>query len=208
MKRERRFTNLNTARVALEQRADEGPKITGYAAVFYDGTDATQYMLWDDMAERIMPTAFDRAVKEDDVRGLFNHDPNMLLGRTTAGTMRLSVDSKGLRYEIDPPDTAVGRDTATAIKRGDLSGSSFAFVPTETLIREQDGITIREILAVELFDVGPVTFPAYESTSAGLRSEGMDDLRREVEAWRAARGMGVVRAKLAGYHARAIQVTE
>src|SRR5688572_16918348 len=62
-----------------------------------------------------------------DARALFNHDPNMLLGRAGAGTLRLSTDARGLRYEIDIPDTTVGRDVATSIARGDLAGSSFAF---------------------------------------------------------------------------------
>ena len=88
----------------VELREDENKKpagITGYAAVFYDGTPNTEYELCDGLRERIMPGAFDRAMSEGhDVRGLFNHDANMLLGRTTSGTCRLSVDSRGLKYDI------------------------------------------------------------------------------------------------------------
>src|SRR5574343_240132 len=73
-------------------------RLTGYGAVFFNATNSgTQYKLAARTLERILPGAFDRAIREDDVRGLFNHDQNHLLGRTSAGTMRLSVDSIGLR---------------------------------------------------------------------------------------------------------------
>lgn len=168
---ERRNTAL--APVTLIQRADKTPLIVGYGAVFYDGTPKTEFDLGSGMVERIAPRAFDRAVKEDDTRGLFNHDPNLLLGRTTAGTMRLSVDSKGLRYEIDPPDTAAARDVMELLRRGDVTGSSFSFKVDEQRWTEEkrDGETIqvREILAVHLFDVSPVVFPAYLGSDSGLR---------------------------------------
>lgn len=164
----------------VEVRADgEKRKIIGYGAVFYDGSRGTEYWLWDDMVERIMPGAFDRALREDDVRGLFNHDSNMVLGRTSAGTMRLSSDATGLRYEIDPGDTQVGRDVLQHVSRGDVSGSSFSFIPTKTTWRENDDILVREIEEVKLYDVGPVTFPAYEGTTADSRSRrGVSEERR------------------------------
>jgi HK97 family phage prohead protease len=124
---ERRMTP--TGDVKVETRADGGQTLVGYAAVFYrDGDAGTEYRLGPDVVERIAPTAFNRALQEKhDARALFNHDPNMLLGRAGAGTLRLSVDARGLRYEIDLPETNVGKDVAASISRGDLSGSSFAF---------------------------------------------------------------------------------
>lgn len=180
----------------LVKRADGLPAITGYAAVFYDAADpGTEYRLWSDMVERVRPGAFDRAIREDDVRALFNHDEDKVLGRTVSKTCRLSVDAKGLRYEIDPPDTQCGRDVVTVLGRGDVSGSSFAFIPTRTSweeIRDADtgAITyVRWIEDVKLYDVGPVTFPAYQSTEAGTRNDGPpDDVRAEFDAWRAGRG--------------------
>jgi len=169
---------------AIEERADKSTRIVGYGAVYYDGTDGTQFRLWDDMLERIMPGAFDRAIKEDDVRGLFNHDPSMVLGRSKAGTMALASDERGLRYEIIPGDTSVARDVREHLKRGDVTGSSFAFTVTDEQYRKEDGIHIREIHGVRLYDVGPVTFPAYEGTTAGARMRGADEdeLRRHVAA--------------------------
>lgn len=157
--------------------AKEGPgTVIGHAAVFYDPADSgTRYMLWDDIEERVAPGAFDRAVREQqDVRGLFNHNPDAVLGRTGPGTLRLVVDARGLQYEIDTPDTQSGRDTVTFVKRGDVTGSSFSFsVRKDTVTREtRNGRAyyIRTLEDVDLYDVGPVTFPAYEGADAGARA--------------------------------------
>ena len=131
------------------------------------------------------------AIREDDVRALFNHDVNELLGRTASRTLRLSVDSVGLRYEIDPPDTESAKRVVEAVRRGDLSGSSFSFSVEEENWRsiKSDGekeINIRELIRVRLYDVGPVTFPAYEASTAGVRSSGdLDEARKSFEQWKA-----------------------
>lgn len=186
---ERRFLSIATCPVKLEDRAEgQQPKIIGYGAVFYDGSAGSEYNLWEGMVERIMPTAFDRAVKEDDVRGLFNHNPDHLLGRTASKTMVLAVDAKGLRYEIDPADTAMAIDVVKSIRRGDLTGSSFAFIPVKTVWIEEETRWIREIHEVRLFDCGPVTYPAYEATTTGLRAMGDPaDARKELDAFKAGR---------------------
>lgn len=196
---ERRYVQLPATRVRLEQRSEGQPAtIVGYAAVFYDEANAgTEYKFsgwWDDFAERIMPSAFDRAVKEDDVRALFNHDPNQILGRTAAGTLALSVDKTGLRYEITPPDTDQARAVVEAIRRGDLTGSSFAFTADEVVFREikdsktDDVTVVREIHRASLFDVGPVTYPAYEATTTGVRAAGeLAEARQAFDRWKAER---------------------
>jgi len=161
---------------------DNGKMATGYAAIFHrEGDDSTEFTLWDGQTERIMPGAFDRALSEShDVRALVNHDPNQLLGRTAAGTLRLSVDSVGLRYEIDIADTQAGRDAVTSLERGDLSGSSFAFSIPENGQKFTDGY--RSILDVNLFDVGPVAYPAYSGTEAGVRAEHVAEARSAFDA--------------------------
>jgi HK97 family phage prohead protease len=163
--------------------------LVGYGAVFYrEGEPGTEYRLGADVVERIAPTAFQRALQEKhDARALFNHDPNMLLGRAGAGTLRLSVDARGLRYEIDIPDTSVGKDVAASVARGDLSGSSFAFsINGKGGQRFEKGKErdIRHILDVDLFDVGPVTYPAYEGTTTGLRSGECQDAIKARDEWR------------------------
>ena len=169
---ERRYTNLAAAAVEIRAEGEGTGMIHRYGAVYYDGTPNTEYQLWPGMVERIMPGAFSQAVNRDDVRALFNHDTNMVLGRKSAGTLRIFDDNRGLRYEIDPGETTVYRDVAQFIKRKDVQGSSFAFMITDEQPRKENGIRIREIRGVELFDVGPVTFPAYESTSTGVRMRG------------------------------------
>jgi HK97 family phage prohead protease len=167
MKRELRFTLESEVRL---QGDDKAPVITGYAAVFNKPTN-----IGSRFQEVIKPGAFDRALKEkQDVRALFNHDDGQVLGRTKSGTLRLSVDSKGLKYEIDPPDTSLARDLMTSMKRGDIDQSSFAFMVRGQKWNEttKDGQTtyLREITDVDLMDVSPVTYPAYEATTSGVRS--------------------------------------
>jgi len=150
--------------------------ISGYGAVFYDqrdqGTEFTFDIWGDTITERIMPTAFDEALKRaDDVVGLVNHNRDRLLGRTTSGTMKLSVDERGLAYEIEAPDTTAGRDALAEIERGDMRGSSFAFYVDDQRWIKDGEREVREINSVTLIDTGPVLHPAYPSTTAAVRDE-------------------------------------
>lgn len=168
---ERRSTT-SPAGITVETRTNGRRVIVGYAAVFFRGRDpGTEYALGPGIVERIAPVAFDKALsRPDDVRALFNHDADHLLGRTKAGTVRLRTDATGLRYEIDIPDTQLGRDVAQSIRRGDLTGSSFAF-KMDASVWSRDagrGVDIRTVMAVTLYDVGPVTYPAYDGTTTGL----------------------------------------
>lgn len=179
------MSSAPAALAKVETRGDGQRMLVGYGAVFYrEGKPGTEYELFDDLVERILPGTFDRALKQDDVRGAFNHDPSLLLGRTSAGTMRLSVDEVGLRYEIDLPDTSAGRDVAISVERRDVTGSSFAFEVTDQEFRTEKGVDIREIKGVRLYETGPVAFPAYEGTTVGVRSGAAEDARAAREAWR------------------------
>jgi len=186
---ERRFVSREK-NLGIEIRADgEKRTVFGLASVFYDGTEGTQYELWPGMVERIMPGAFDRTLADgDDVRGLFNHDSNLLLGRTASGTVRLSTTSRGLLYEIDLAESSYSKDLAIHAERDDVAGSSFGFtVRGERFSREAE-LEIREVTDVRLFDVSPVTYPAYESTSTGIRSEDLVEVRSAYSAWKRASG--------------------
>jgi HK97 family phage prohead protease len=161
-------------------------RIVGYAAKFYREADpGTQYELWRGAVERIMPGAFDEAVAGDDVRALFNHDSSQILGRTKSGTLKLSVDDVGLRYEVEPADTSVYRDVQTFLQRGDVDGSSFQFsIPADgERWSRQGSLEIREITKVKLFDVGPVTFPAYSAATSGVRNEELAEARSRRDQW-------------------------
>jgi hypothetical protein len=103
---------------------------------------------------------------------MFNHDPNFVLGRTKAGTLTLTEDEIGLRYDITLPNTLAAKELHESIKRGDISQSSFAFrVVKDSWPSVRSGeMPLRQIEDVELFDVSPVTYPAYEDTTVSARA--------------------------------------
>lgn len=150
-------------------RADgDSPKIVGHAALFDVEADIGGYY-----RERIAPGAFADSIAQDDVRALWNHDPNYILGRNKAGTLKLSEDDQGLLSEIIPPDTQFARDLMSSIKRGDVSQMSFGFfVLDDNWKRSQDAKQppLRILKRVQLFDVSPVAFPAYAQTDVAVRS--------------------------------------
>ncbi|QED60552.1 HK97 family phage prohead protease [Enterococcus durans] len=148
--------------------------ISGYASVFNSPT-----RLWEDLDEVIAPGAFSRAVSSSDVRCLFNHDWSNVLGRTKSGTLRLEEDERGLKFEVDLPDTTVARDLVKSMERGDINQCSFGFIPTEETWDYNSTPMLRTIHEVELYEVSIVPLPAYEDTEAALRSK--EDLEKIVE---------------------------
>lgn len=155
---------------AIEMRGlpGQGAVLTGHAAVF----DAI-VNLYGSFREQILRGAFKKTIKEADVRALFNHDPNHVLGRNKSGTLRLIEDDTGLAYEVDLPDTQFALDLAKSIDRGDVSQSSFAFDVTKETWDYPKGedaeLPLRSIKEVKLWDVSPVTYPAYEGTDVDLQ---------------------------------------
>ena len=156
-----------TANEGVELR-EEGDTLTavGYAAIFDRLSGNLGGFL-----ERVSPGSFRSTLKQADVTALFNHDPNHLLGRSSAGTLRLTEDDKGLRYEVDLPYTTLGRDVAELLRRRDLQSSSFGFrTISDEWGETEDGYPLRTLSEVALRDVGPVVYPAYSDTEASLRS--------------------------------------
>lgn len=146
--------------------ATEGGKLSGHAAVFNTIAQIGRYF-----REQVSPGAFSKSILESDVRALWNHDPNHVLGRNKSGTLRLSEDEAGLAVEIDPPDTQMGRDVVTLIKRGDVSQMSFGFIVRKAEWDESNPENpLRTITEAELFDVSPVTYPAYKETDISVRA--------------------------------------
>ncbi len=150
-------------------RDGDAPKIVGYAAVFNKKSENLGFFV-----EQIAPGAFKGAIKKSDARALFNHDPNIILGRQSNGTLKLKEDDKGLFMEVMPPDTQFIRDMVIApIERGDITQQSFGFTVKIDQWEEdkEKQTTLRTIVEVDrLFDVSPVTFPAYPDTTVALRS--------------------------------------
>jgi len=148
----------------LRAANDAGKTVTGYAAVF---NSVTQIGDW--FQEVIAPGAFSDAINGD-VRALIDHNSGRVIGRTTAGTLRLAQDKTGLAVDIDLPDNTDGNDLAVSISRGDITGMSFGFRVTKETWDETGKIPLRTIQALELDEVSVVAFPAYEDTSIALRS--------------------------------------
>ena len=162
-------TERRTLAHPIEVRADDdGPRLVGYAAVYGQVTEIAGYF-----REQIAAGAFDEAIGRDDVRALFNHSPDLILGRTAAGTLHLSTDGTGLRYEVqinEADPQAVG--VLARVKRGDVDGSSFAFqVDDDEWEYPKGQLPLRTIRKVHLYDVSPVTYPAYAQTSVSARAE-------------------------------------
>lgn len=184
-----------------------------------DGTGGTRYVIEGHAAvfnrlsknlggfvEDVAPSAFDRTLGDNpDVRALINHEPNMILGRTRSGTLRVSKDNTGLPYEIDAPDTTYARDLIVSMERQDITQSSFGFfmVSDEWGVTE-DGFPKRTLTAVSIHDgdVSPVTYPAYDDTDSGLAGRALRSLadarQVDVEAVRAAAEAGTLRDLIVG----------
>ena len=143
-------------------------RLSGYAARFDSPTDIARLF-----TEVVRKGAFRAAIGRDDVRALFNHNPDQVLGRTRSGTLTLTEDEHGLRYDVILPNTQWAKDLRTSIQRRDVDQSSFAFRADQELWI-QGPKPLRELLAVELFDLSPVTYPAYEDTTVSARGVNVE----------------------------------
>lgn len=170
--------NIERRYVAEVRKAEDDPesrRVTGYAAVF--GSSSLPLMDWDhgEFEELIDRNAFDGVIEQSDVFAVLNHDNGRgILGRSVNGngSLSLSVDDHGLRYEFDAPRTALGDELLEGLRRGDITASSFAFSVQDERWEEQEDKTYkRTILKVgRLYDVSPVYNPAYPDTSVAQRS--------------------------------------
>jgi len=180
---ERRAFAIDEMRI--ETREDGSSRILGHAAVFNQ--------LSEDLGgfrEQIAPGAFLDAIQSDDVRALWNHNPDHILGRNLAKTLMLAEDARGLAIEIIPPDTQLARDLMTSMKRGDVNQMSFGFSVRpngQNWAKDDAGQVIRTLTKVRLYDVSPVTYPAYPQTDVAARSlqvwKGEQEARAESGLW-------------------------
>lgn len=162
-----------TAKPPEVRASDAAGKVArGYAALFNAPTD-----IGGQFREVIAPGAFAETLKAADIRALIDHDSGRVIGRTKAGTLRLSEDDTGLLAEIDLPDTSDGRDLAVQLERGDVSGMSFGFFVRKEQWDETGDMPVRTIIAVDLLEVSAVAFPAYPDTTLALRS--LETARKE-----------------------------
>lgn len=161
---------ITVKELRVQRDAGKSPVIVGYAAMF--GKNSSDL---GGFTEQIDAGAFDWTLgKKPDVRALIDHNSSLVLGRTTAGTLRLSTDARGLKVEIDPPDTTYANDLLVSMERGDVNQMSFGFRTLEDSwdMSDPDEI-LRTLLKVDLDggDVSVVTYPAYEATQVSVRAK-------------------------------------
>ena len=169
MEKETRFYNLEQ----IEVRSDDGeqPVIDGYAATYNDFSEDLGGFV-----EVIERGFFDNALETSDIVSLWNHNSDKPLGRQSAGTLKVASDYNGLRTITNPPDTTWGKDAIISIKRGDVKQMSFAFSVKsggDDWETKPDGMVVRTLLSggcEKIYDISPVTYPAYPSTSVSARA--------------------------------------
>lgn len=172
--------NMLERRSLIRQRLNvrgEGKStvLVGYAAIFNSLSEEMRMKDGRKFREVIRPGAFAESLAEArDILALGEH--KTILGRTGNGTLRVVEDQRGLRYEIDVPNTTYGRDLVESVRRGDIPGSSFGFETRSggDSWRREGNTLVRELRSVIVYDVGPTAMPAYKSTDVALRS---------LEAW-------------------------
>jgi len=162
---------MHERRTSLELRVSgskSAPRLSGYAAVF----DAPSEDLGG-FIEYVRREAFTRTLKSNalDPLALVHHMPHLILGRRSAGTLKLSQDDKGLAFDIALPDTQTARELAVSVERGDVRGASFAFTvpPSGDRWTLADGKAMRELLDVDLHEISITPTPAYVDTSVAKR---------------------------------------
>lgn len=160
---EKRIFNIENR---FETREDGQEVVVGYGSIWNSRSENLGGFY-----EYISPDAISQeTIEKSDVRALINHNPDLVLARSTAGNLSLSVDEKGLRYEFSIPETSYGKDLAINMKNGNINQSSFAFtVGADEWSTDEDGNDIRTITSIEkLYDVSPVTYPAYSQAESDL----------------------------------------
>lgn len=155
-------------RSAPAEVKSNGRRLEGYAALFGSETRILDSRGAVRFREVIMPGAFSNDLNRD-ILALVDHDPGRLLGRTRTGSLRLASDTRGLHFEVDVPETSLGRDMLALAERGDIGGASFQFdVPAGGETWRDD---LRELRSVRLFEISAIlAFPAYPGTSVNARS--------------------------------------
>jgi hypothetical protein len=165
---------MSIAEAEMRAVKSEGKYIlSGYAAIFNTwGSEVYGFR------EKIAPGAFGSSIGADDIRSLFNHDANWILGRNKANTLTMREDTKGLWMEVMVnPDDPNAMSIFSKVQRGDVSGQSFSFkTKNDSWVYPEaaDALPERTLLEVKLFDVGPVTYPFYEMTDVGAAMRSME----------------------------------
>lgn len=164
-----------TGNLELRETDDGKRTLTGYAVKWEKKSHVLGYFR--KFREQFKKGAFTESLQNDDQRFLWSHDTSKVLGRTKNGTLRLTEDDVGLRFELDLPNTTLGNDTYESIKRGDVDGVSFGFKMESHEIEEpDDDLMLRTVTKAKLLEVSAVAFPAYPDSEVSAR--GYDPMKQ------------------------------
>lgn len=145
-------------------------KLVGYVIKW----NSRSHVLWDEFVEQFAPDAFKASLQSGhDVRALYEHDHTNLLGRTTSGTLQLSEDATGLRFELTPPDTQLGRDVLALVERGDIDGMSFGFRTIKDHWDIGQKPYIRTVIEAELLEITVTSIPAYSDSGVEIAKRSL-----------------------------------
>ena len=147
--------------------SSNGKKLTGYAAIFNSEADLGGFV------EVVRNGAFRKSLEGGtNIRALYHHQGDALLGTTRGGTLKLKEDAHGLAFDLALPDTTHGRDLAILVDRGDVAGCSFGFRVRDGGDRweQRGGQLVRELLDVDLVEITLTADPAYQDTTVAMRS--------------------------------------
>jgi HK97 family phage prohead protease len=159
---------LISSGIEVRKSEDGTHTISGYAVKWEMKSETMGY--WTRFKEQFKKGAFSESLTNDDQRALWSHDTSQVLGRTKNGTLRLSEDDVGLKFELDLPNTTLGNDAFETIKRGDVDGVSFGFSMQKQEWDESDPDNIlRSVVQARLFEISPVAFPAYPDSVVSAR---------------------------------------
>lgn len=173
---EHRILSVDLAEMRVEGTAAERT-ITWNAAVFDAETDIGGWF-----REKVSRGAFKKTIQEGDIRALFNHDPNFVLGRNVAGTLALRESRDGLEAVVTPPDTQFAQDLIKSVERGDISQGSFGFEVVKDAWDHSEEKSLRTLQEVRLYDVSLVTYPAYPQTDGATVRSVMSSVGVDIDA--------------------------
>lgn len=154
----------------------ENEKLIGYVVKWNSPSE----LMWGEFIEQFSPGAFKETLSSgEDVRALFEHDYTKLLGRTKANTLKLEEDSIGLRFELTPPETSLGKDLLVSVKRGDITGMSFGFRAKSETWNFGTTPCQRIVSNAELVEITITSIPAYPESNVQIANRSMEKARKE-----------------------------
>lgn len=185
--------DLVTQGIEVREDDDGNKTLSGYAVKWEMKSQVLGMFM--KFREQVKRGAFLESLNSDDQRFLWSHDTSKVLGRTKNNTLRLKEDDVGLRFEIDLPNTTLGKDTYESISRGDVDGVSFGFISQDDDVDEpDDDMPMRTIIKAKLMEVSAVAFPAYPDSEVSAR--GFDPMKEHAEELKEQREEQVAKIRL------------